>query len=542
MKYEDFLERFEKKVKTTVGYNVICPAHADRSPSLQVCRTGDGKILLKCFAGCTTEAVVGALGLKMSDLFPDAPFKSFTVPQTNGHPVSIDEKPVIEKIYSYENRMGQEVYQVVRLKPKSFRQRHLVDGKWIWSMDGVERVIYHLPEILKSQQVWVVEGEKDADNLTALGFVATCNVGGAGKWLDAYTESLAGKDVVLCGDNDKPGEDHIQKVFESICGTAKSVKIVKLPKSSKDASDFIAAALSTEQAKSSLLALLDAAPPFVKGHKLPLYTMAELEPGYQRMVNDMAANSLSLGKWLPTLGRKLRPLIPGELVFIIGDTGVGKTGVLSEIAHAAKPLPTLFFEMELPAELLFERSVAARRNIACHEVEAAYRSGETLGAGIEFDFPNLLVCSESKLSLADLENYIMRSELKLGQKPKLVLLDYLQLVGAQGQNRRERVSDVAEGLKVLAKSTKTIIICASQVHRPEGDEEIHLHSAKESGSIENSCGLLLGLWRDKNDPNFFNVKVLKSTKGGGGTVIECLFTPENMRICEKTNFPDDYVT
>lgn len=531
MKYPDFLERFEKKVKTTAGYNVICPAHADRTPSLQVCCAGDGKILLKCFAGCTTEAVVGALGLKMSDLFPDTPAKQFTAPTT---PRVEIEKPVIETIYSYQNQVGTEVYQVVRLKPKSFRQRHMVDGKWIWSMEGVERVLYHLPEVIKSQTVWAVEGEKDADNLDALGFVATCNVGGAGKWLDAYTEILAGKDVVICGDNDKPGEDHVKTVFDSICGTAKSVKILKLPKSAKDVSDFINSWGSVEKAKGSLQSLMDESYPFVKGHKLPLYTMAELEPGYQRMVLDMASNSFSLGSWLPTLGRKLRPLIPGELVFIIGDTGVGKTGVLSEIARCAKPLPALFFELELPAELLFERSVAAKRNLPCADIEASYRSGDVLGSALDIDFKNLLICTESKLTLHDLENYIVRSELKLGVKPKLVLLDYLQLIGAQGPNRREKVSDVAEGLKILAKSTKTIIICASQVHRPDGDEEIHLHSAKESGSIENSCGLLLGLWRDKNDPVLFHIKVLKSTKGGGGLVVECLFTPENMRIREKS--------
>ena len=49
-------------------------------------------------------------------------------------------------------------------------------------MQGVERVLYRLPEVLAAGEVWVVEGEKDADSLAALGIVATCNAGGAGKW------------------------------------------------------------------------------------------------------------------------------------------------------------------------------------------------------------------------------------------------------------------------------------------------------------------------------------------------------------------------
>lgn len=48
-----------------------CPAHADRSPSLSVKTLPDGRILMHCFGGCGTDAVLGALGLAMTDLFPE---------------------------------------------------------------------------------------------------------------------------------------------------------------------------------------------------------------------------------------------------------------------------------------------------------------------------------------------------------------------------------------------------------------------------------------------------------------------------------------
>lgn len=542
MTYEDFISRFEKKVKTTVGFNLRCPSHEDSSPSLHVTKAGDGKIMLHCFAGCSTESVVSALGLTMKDLFPDSPSKPFTVPASKGQskPEAPTEKPTIEKIYSYQDATGKEVYQVVRLKPKSFRQRHMADGKWVWNMDDVTRVLYHLPEVLAAQRVWVCEGEKDADSLFALGYVATCNVGGAGKWLDGYTETLAGKDAVICGDSDKPGQEHVKAVFDSICGTAKTVRIIKLPAGIKDVSDFIATLPNPQDAKTALDAVADTAHPFLHGIRLPIYTMSELEAGYQRMVNSMPENSFDLGRWLPTLGVNVRPLICGELAFIIGDTGAGKTGLLSEIARAALPLPTLFFELELPPELLFERTVSAQTNIPCRDVELAYKSGDTLGVALDTKFKNLFICTESKITLHDLENYIVKSELKIGQRPKLVLIDYIQLMQSTGPNRREKVSDIAEGLKVLAKTTRTIIICASQVHRPDGDEEIHLHSAKESGSIENSCGLLLGAWRDEKDSTLLHIRVLKSTKGGGGTLVECNFDGAKMRITERSKIrPED---
>lgn len=46
-----------------------CPAHDDRNPSLSIARGDDGRVLLKCWAGCSAFDVVQALGLSLSDLF-----------------------------------------------------------------------------------------------------------------------------------------------------------------------------------------------------------------------------------------------------------------------------------------------------------------------------------------------------------------------------------------------------------------------------------------------------------------------------------------
>lgn len=51
-------------------WSARCPAHEDKGPSLSIRETGDGTILVHCFAGCPTEAVVAAAGLELSDLFP----------------------------------------------------------------------------------------------------------------------------------------------------------------------------------------------------------------------------------------------------------------------------------------------------------------------------------------------------------------------------------------------------------------------------------------------------------------------------------------
>jgi predicted P-loop ATPase len=153
------------------------------------------------------------------------------------------EKPNI--YYSYKDESGDELFQVVRQPGHKFLQRHqLPDGTWTWNVKGVRRVLYRLPELTRSANtvtVFVVEGEKDANNLAQLGTVTTTNPGGAGKWRNEYSEFLRDRSVVILPDNDAPGRAHADQVAAAIAGTARSVKIVELPSlgPKEDVSDWI---------------------------------------------------------------------------------------------------------------------------------------------------------------------------------------------------------------------------------------------------------------------------------------------------------------
>lgn len=534
MTLDQFMQRFEKRTKTAKGFMVRCPGHEDKEASLSVAQ-GDKGVVLHCFAGCDNSAICAAMGLTIKDLFAEPLAKPASLGYAN-------EKREIVKTYSYTDALGRELFQVVRMIPKTFRQRHS-DGKggWIWSMENVERVLYRLPAVLAAKETWICEGEKDVESLVALGFCATCNVSGAGKWLDGYTESLAGKDVILCGDNDEPGRKHMETVFDSLAPRAKTVRIIKLPSSFKDVTDFIDNFKNPEVATKELSALAAVAIPHMGGIKMPVYSMAEIEPRYREQVLNSDAVKLDLSKWLPSL-RRVRPLVAGELALFIGNTGAGKTALLQNIAVNAKHLRTVMFEMELPEELLFERFVALKKRITCREVEDSYRVSEEGADAMNIQFPNLCICTEPKQTLESLEAIINRAELKMGGKPSLVLIDYVQLMQAKG-SRYEKTSDVAEGLKIIAKSTKTIIVVASQVARPSIDTpKIGLHSGKDSGSLENSAGLVIGAWRDSTDESAMHVKVLKATKGGAGTELVCNFDGARMTITERINDPTDMFT
>ena len=176
-------------------------------------------------------------------------------------PGSTNSQPRIVKSYDYRDEAGELVFQSVRMEPKDFRQRKpKPGGGWDWSVKGCPVVPYRLPEILAEPErgVIVCEGEKDCDSLAAVGLLATCNAGGAGKWTQEHAQFLRGRRVVILPDNDPAGQEHAQGVAASLQGVASSVRIAELPGLDEkgDVSDWLAAGGT----KAELVELIKATP------------------------------------------------------------------------------------------------------------------------------------------------------------------------------------------------------------------------------------------------------------------------------------------
>ncbi len=237
MSIDRVLQALKRVEKSGDGWKALCPAHEDGNSSLTVSEANDGRVLVHCHAGCGWNQIVAAAGLKPADFFAEKPAPA-------------GGKPRIVATYNYLDEAGILLYQVVRMFPKSFRQRRpgAAEGEWVWSMKGVRRVLYRLPELLAAGwdvPVYLVEGEKDVEAIRAAGGVATCNVGGAGKWDDSYTAVLAKRDLVIIADKDDPGREHAQRVAAIMRGKAARVRVVELPDANgrpvKDAADYLAA-------------------------------------------------------------------------------------------------------------------------------------------------------------------------------------------------------------------------------------------------------------------------------------------------------------
>jgi hypothetical protein len=225
-------------------WTVPCPAHDDHDPSLDISEGTDGRVLMICRAGCSQEAVLIAAALDWTDLFSDE--------SRNGHREPFAGR--ITDVYGYTDEQGTLLYQVVRMLPKAFRQRRPDShGGFVWNMQGIARVPYHLPELIAGVEAgrWIIvcEGEADCDRLIREGFVATCNAGGAGKWLAAWSPIFKGAKVAVLVDNDEPGRQHGELVAASLVEAVEVVKVIELSGLAEhgDVSDWLAAGGTVEE-------------------------------------------------------------------------------------------------------------------------------------------------------------------------------------------------------------------------------------------------------------------------------------------------------
>lgn len=216
--FERLLEKLGAK-RVGSSWMAHCPAHEDRTASMSV-DLENGKILFYCHAGCSQESLLNKL----------------------------QEKPIEIDHYDYTDENGNLLYQSVRMEPKSFRQRKPNGhGEWVWKLGEVRRVLFNLPQVVKSQLVIITEGEKDANTINALGYVATTNAMGVvspkkkednKKWSAEYNEQLRGKDLIIVPDNDEAGALHVEFLTKELKGVVKSIGIARVPEKYKDISEW----------------------------------------------------------------------------------------------------------------------------------------------------------------------------------------------------------------------------------------------------------------------------------------------------------------
>ena len=351
--YARYLPDLKKNGK---GHVALCPFHDDKSPSLSI-NPETGQYFCH---GCGKKGDLFHFYAKINDLDTRRDFGKILQGIIKDFGIKGEARPKarVVKTYDYTDEKGELLYQVCRMRPKDFRQRRPDgQGKWIWNLKGIVTVLYRLPELKNAQQVVIVEGEKDADSLHALGFVATTSPMGAKKWRDEYSECLRGKDVILCPDNDLEGREHMTRVAQSLQGIACSIKWLDLPNlpPKGDSSNFIEAFQDKEEAAERLSIMISEAPEYEPPKVATLEDAIFKIPEFINLNTEPRKNYLA--PWLKEL----------SIVLISGWRGSGKTwlalSILSALSQGQpfgpwkceEPVPCLFLDGEMPPADIVER-------------------------------------------------------------------------------------------------------------------------------------------------------------------------------------------
>lgn len=250
----DFLAKLSGVTESANGWEARCPCRQDdRNPSLSIKENDDGKIVMYCHrnGGCGTADILKACGMEMKDLFPkdDSRLADIQYPKS--------DKPKLKFVakYEYTDENGTLLFEKVRYTEpdgkKTFRQRKPDgSGGWTYKLGDTPKVLYNLPAVLEAKAngdpIFLVEGEKDADALIALGACATTMPGGAGKWLDIHTQALAGAVVDIILDDDEPGRRHAHLVNRLLTEAGSDVAIWKCP-THKDIYDHLQSGSGTDE-------------------------------------------------------------------------------------------------------------------------------------------------------------------------------------------------------------------------------------------------------------------------------------------------------
>jgi len=247
-----------------------------------------------------------------------------------------------------------------------------------------------------------------------------------------------------------------------------------------------------------------------------------------------------------SIDTKIRGLMPGETMCILGKTSVGKSAFLQNIGlNFAKTSgePVLFFSMEMPITSVYERTLQIETGLTGYEIENAVKRGDDdikVKANLVFnDLPNFYIIAKSGLNLEQISQFISFAEQNISHKKTgLVLIDYLGLVRGSGKDLYEQTSRVARGIKDLAKEMDVPVIFLSQVTKQYTEyDELQINSARDSGSVDEASDFVLALWKEKDkreeQPDIPQMLgILKNRKGGLGK-IKIEMSKRSLKIVER---------
>ncbi len=235
----------------------------------------------------------------------------------------------------------------------------------------------------------------------------------------------------------------------------------------------------------------------------------------------------------------------GALIILAARPAMGKTALALNIAgHLVLKAKTAvaFFSLEMGAAELGQRMLASASRVELERARGnrfsdADRVRLATATG-DIACAPLTVVDASLLTINELRSHARK--LKAQGKLSLLVVDYLQLMTADAQNREREIGEISRGLKMLAKELAVPVMALSQLNRgveSRPEKRPTLADLRDSGSIEQDADSVWFLYRDEvynpqtPDKGFAEVIIAKNRNGPCGKV-RLRFAPEIQRFTQ----------
>jgi hypothetical protein len=368
--------------------------------------------------------------------------------------------------YPYTDQHGALLYQSVRYEhisvptAKKFRQRRQgSDGKW-YADAGQVKVPYRWKLLTERPEeiVCFTEGEKDADTLIGLDCLATTLAGQ--QWSAEAAKALKGRDVVVFGDNDDAGREHVRKTIEALRGFAASIRVVDLPGlgRTEDVTDWLKTHTPEELAE----VVKKARPAGIRATATGLLNAADIkprewiyQPHYIRQFVSLLISTGGIGKSSLAIVEALA-MVSGRP--LLGVTPLSKKG---------GPLRVWYWNGEDPLEELYRRFAAAMK----HYGMTADQIGEDR-LFINSGRANPIVLAEEDKRIVRLNTAVVTEVIETVRANKIdvAIIDPFVTTHRVNENDNGAIDLVVKAWNRIAEETGTAVMLVHHSRKPNGSE------------------------------------------------------------------------
>ena len=231
-----------------------------------------------------------------------------------------------------------------------------------------------------------------------------------------------------------------------------------------------------------------------KNYSIDTMDTGDMMKSYKKYIKTLNSGKILNLKDLYKIKNDFK-MLPGEFICVIGDTGIGKTAWVQNIAIEFG-IKTLYISLEVHEALLFRRFVQIANGLSKEEVDSAFVNiSEPILNSMMKKIENIKVVT-SPPTMSAIEKLIIEEE------PQLVVIDTLDGLDVDGKTITDMTREIANELKRIANATGCIIIGIHHISKSGAIDEkglrkhLNVHSSMGSAAIEQKADKVIGIEAD----------------------------------------------